>query len=228
MIAHRGVSGIECENSCPAFVLAGSRSYYGIETDVHITRDGKFLICHDSNISRVAGGVNMEIEECDYDDLRKVPLVSPNMGERRTDLYLPALEDYISICKKYDKESILEIKTDFSVEDIEKMAAVIDEIGHGDKVTYISFSRVAMENLRKVLPGAKAQYLTCDANGETLEFLDKYNFDLDILYSSLTPEYVNLVHDHGHKINVWTVDSLDTARRMQELGVDYITSNILE
>ncbi len=37
MIAHRGLSGIEMENTCSAFVAAGNRSYFGIETDVHVT-----------------------------------------------------------------------------------------------------------------------------------------------------------------------------------------------
>ena len=37
MVAHRGVSGIEKENTCAAFVAAGNRSYYGVETDVHRT-----------------------------------------------------------------------------------------------------------------------------------------------------------------------------------------------
>lgn len=39
MIAHRGVCGIECENTAAAFVAAGNRSYFGIETDVHRTAD---------------------------------------------------------------------------------------------------------------------------------------------------------------------------------------------
>ena len=34
MVAHRGVSGLERENTCAAFVAAGNRSYFGIETDV--------------------------------------------------------------------------------------------------------------------------------------------------------------------------------------------------
>ena len=38
MIAHRGVSGLERENTCPAFVAAGVKSYYGIETDVHVKK----------------------------------------------------------------------------------------------------------------------------------------------------------------------------------------------
>ena len=39
MIAHRGLSGLERENTCSAFVAAGNRSYFGIETDVHRTAD---------------------------------------------------------------------------------------------------------------------------------------------------------------------------------------------
>ena len=52
-IAHRGLSGIECENTCAAFVAAGNRSYLGIETDVHITADGNFAVIHDDNTARV-------------------------------------------------------------------------------------------------------------------------------------------------------------------------------
>ncbi|MFQ7076813.1 MAG: glycerophosphodiester phosphodiesterase family protein [Christensenellaceae bacterium] len=43
MIAHRGVSGLEKENTCAAFVAAGVKTYYGIETDVHVTADGEYL-----------------------------------------------------------------------------------------------------------------------------------------------------------------------------------------
>ena len=47
MVAHRGVSGLELENTCAAFVAAGNRSYFGVETDVHVTKDGKFVITAD-------------------------------------------------------------------------------------------------------------------------------------------------------------------------------------
>ena len=40
MVAHRGVSGLEKENTMAAFVAAGNRSYYGIATDIHRTLDG--------------------------------------------------------------------------------------------------------------------------------------------------------------------------------------------
>ena len=54
LVAHRGLSGIETENTNAAFVAAGNRSYYGIETDIHRTTDGRFVVCHDDNLLRVA------------------------------------------------------------------------------------------------------------------------------------------------------------------------------
>ena len=54
MVAHRGLSGLEKENTCAAFVAACNRAtYFGVETDVHRTADGQFVIFHDDNTARV-------------------------------------------------------------------------------------------------------------------------------------------------------------------------------
>ena len=73
MIAHRGVSGLELENTCAAFVAAGNRSYFGIETDVHVTADGKFIIIHDDSTGRV-GTEAMTVEETSFEVLRGLQL----------------------------------------------------------------------------------------------------------------------------------------------------------
>ena len=109
MIAHRGVSGLERENTCAAFVAAGNRSYFGIETDVHLTADGQYVIIHDDTTTRVAG-VELTVEETDMATLRKLRLTDVATGLPREDLCLPTLEEYISICKKYDKVAVLELK----------------------------------------------------------------------------------------------------------------------
>ena len=63
MVAHRGLSGLEKENTCSAFVAACNRAtYFGVETDVHRTADGQFVIFHDDNTARV-GIDHMVIEE---------------------------------------------------------------------------------------------------------------------------------------------------------------------
>jgi len=64
LVAHRGLSGIELENTNAAFVAAGNRSYFGIETDVHVTKDKKYILIHDSSTLRVSG-VDINVEETD-------------------------------------------------------------------------------------------------------------------------------------------------------------------
>lgn len=73
MVAHRGVSGLELENTNAAFVAAGNRSYLGMETDVHVTADGKYVLHHDNNTSRLSD-IDICIEESSYDELIKIRL----------------------------------------------------------------------------------------------------------------------------------------------------------
>ena len=44
MVAHRGLSGLEKENTCAAFIAAGDRSHFGIETDIRPTLDGRYRV----------------------------------------------------------------------------------------------------------------------------------------------------------------------------------------
>ena len=44
----------------------------------------------------------------------------------------------------------------------------------------------------------------------------------------MTREIVEKVHAAGLEVNVWTVDDPEIGAEMIALGVDYITSNILE
>ena len=127
MVAHRGVSGLEKENTMPAFVAAGNRSYYGIETDVHKTADGKYILFHDDTTARVAID-NMVVEETAYDTLRALPLTDREGKRGRIDLRMPNLEEYINLCKAYGKDAVLELKNAFEEEDIYEICEIIDEV----------------------------------------------------------------------------------------------------
>lgn len=226
MIAHRGVSGLERENTCPAFVAAGVKTYYGIETDVHVTKDKHFIICHDDNIQRVTG-VDMEIEQSNFADLRKTPILETD-GSMRSDLVFPTLEDYIRICKKYDKIAVLELKCYIVEEDIQAIVEVVKALGWYEHTIFISFWKENLIAVRKHYPDATLQFLTSQATDETFAFLMQYRLDLDIQFCPLTPEYLDKMHKHGIKVNCWTVDNPEDANRLINMGVDMITSNILE
>ena len=152
MIAHRGVSGLERENTCAAFVAAGNRSYFGIETDVHQTT------------TRVTGR-ELTVEETDFDSLRQLRLLDIINDMPRADLCLPSPEEYISICKKYEKTAVLELKNPMSPETVKAF------------------------------------------------------------WTQLPPA---ATWDHGIEVNVWTVNTPEEAEKLIGMGVDYITSNLLE
>lgn len=229
MVAHRGLSGIELENTASAFVAAGNRSYYGIETDVHRTGDGQFVVIHDDTTKRV-GIDNLVVEETSYETLRALRLADKDGVRGRNDLRIPSLLEYTQICKKYGKVSVLELKNHFEPADVDKIIEIIRAEGWLENTIFISFDLDNLIYLRSVLPEQPAQYLIGTFTDELLDILIKYNLDLDIYYKTvtLTPERIKAVHDAGHKVNVWTVDVIEDAERMIEYGVDFITSNIIE
>ena len=230
VIAHRGLSGIERENTCPAFVAACNRSYYGIETDVHITKDGKFVIIHDETTQRITlGEYNINVEESSYADVENIILPDLDGTTYRKDIRIPLLKEYIMVCKKYGKICVLEIKNHLEERDIEKLIDEIKDLGYIDRVIFISFDFENCINVRKFLPENDVQFLTSkEITNELIEKLCENNLDLDIYYKQLNAENIKLLHSKGIKVNCWTCDDKDIAEKIVSYGVDFITSNILE
>lgn len=227
MVAHRGVSGLEAENTCAAFVAAGNRSYYGIETDVHVTKDHKIAVIHDDRTNRVSA-VDRIVEESTLEELQNIPLYNKEQGGYRTDLRIPTLTDYISICKRYDKKAVLELKNQMAPQDISQIVEIIKEQAYLEHVIFISFSWENVAHLRQMLPHQKIQFLIGKYEDTLVEKLITHRIDLDIHHAAVTKELVDLLHQNGLEINCWTVDNPEDANRLISLGVDYITSNILE
>lgn len=229
MIAHRGLSGLEKENTAAAFVAAGNHSYFGIETDVHETADGKLIIIHDDNTKRVAG-CEYIVEQTDFDTLRAIKLLDRKSEQTRADLVMPTLEEYLSICQRYEKTAVLELKNAMKTETILKIVRVIEEMGYLDKTIFISFALSNLIALRKAYPQASIQYIVEQIEDfpTLLETLKEYRLDLDARHTVIKEEMVPQLHDSGIKVNVWTVNTADRAERMQQIGVDFITTNIVE
>ncbi len=227
MIAHRGLSGIELENTNTAFIAAGNRSHYGIETDVHKTSDGKFVVFHDDTTGRLCTE-DVRVEETPFDTLRALKLHTADGDESRPELRIPTLKEYINTCKRYEKTAVLELKNEFTSEEIADICAEIDECEYFDKMVFISFCFENLVRLRELRPATTVQFLTDKYDDSLPETLSKHDFDLDILYTELTAENMRTLHKAGVKINCWTCNDKSAAEYLIKNGIDYITSNILE
>ena len=227
-VAHRGASGLERENTALAFTAAGSREkYFGIETDVHRTADGRYVCIHDSNTKRVSG-IDMDVEASTLEQLQSIRLTDMDGTADRADLRIPTLQDYIKICRDYGKVSVLELKTPFEAEHVREIVDIIRDMGHLDMTIFISFHRQDLVYLREYMPDQPAQLLTGEWNDEVKAFVTKHDLDIDICYSALSKEKFDDIKAAGKKVNIWTVDDKDTGEKFAEWGADYLTTNILE
>lgn len=59
-------------------------------------------------------------------------------------------------------------------------------------------------------------------------FRKEYKLDIDIEYQALDKNAVRVLKSNDIKINCWTCDDKDYAEKLVKMGVDFITSNILE
>jgi glycerophosphoryl diester phosphodiesterase len=227
MVAHMGAKGLETENTVAAYVASANRSYYGIETDVHITKDKKVIAIHDENAKRVSG-VDILVEESNFDDLRKIRLFDNN-GKVREDLCMPSLEDYISVCKRYGKVAVLELKNRMADEDVHMIYDIIESMEYNDSTIYISFSIENLHAIREKNPTQTVQYLIGkNVPADLVDTLKKYKYDLDVYSEVVTKELIDACHSVGALVNVWTVDSVEKAEALVDIGIDFITTNIIE
>lgn len=228
VIAHRGCSGLECENSTSAFVAAGMRTYYGIESDVHCTADGQYLIFHDDNTARMTDK-DFVMEQTDAKTLMSLTLKDKDGTFERRDLVMPTLTDYFKICKRYEKIAVLELKNPIPPQHIAAIVAVARDMGYFEQTVFISFYPENVIALRQMEPTANIQFLSnMELTDEIIGLLEQYKVDLDIEYHKLDAEKIQKLHARGITVNCWTCDDRDAAEQLAAWGIDYITTNILE
>lgn len=227
MIAHRGLSALERENTISAFVAAANRSYYGIETDIHRTADGGFVTIHDGRTGRVSP-IDLSVEDSLLSDLRSIKLYDTHGLFTRGDLVIPTMEEYAVVCQDYGKVSVLELKSRFTKDEIAEIIAILRMREQLENTVFIAFEIENLYLVREILPNHPVQFLTGTLSEEIYRTLVARRMDLDVHYAALTKEWVNRYHAEGLKVNCWTVDDPDICRRLMEWGVDYITTNRLE
>ena len=125
-------------------------------------------------------------------------------------------------------ECVFTAKAEGGANRYDKIVSMIEKAGYLDHVIFISFALKNLIFLRRRYPTQPAQYLIKEWDDKVLDPLEKYNLGIDIYYKSATPDNVRKVHALGQEYNVWTVNEAVDGDAMVAMGVDYITTNILE
>lgn len=243
LIAHRGYSAVAPENTKAAFSLAarGDNSFDAIECDVHKTKDGKFVISHDSNLSRIFG-LDREIKECNYDEIKDLVAVGGKGVRSYPKERICTLEQYMDILKKSNKRAVIELKESYRQDVSDKLYGLISSYGINNRMDIISFNYDALLQMSWSIqksPGTAAPDLyllsSCpdvgmvvNGNLTDAQWAVNQGFHLDAYYYWLSADVISAMHGAGKKIGVYTVDDFSTACHfIFDLGVDCMTSNTL-
>ena len=221
-IAHKGFSSAHLGNTEAAFRAAAEMGFYGIETDIRKTLDGYFVCSHDATV-QYADGTEKKISMTK----RSALLARPIKNEMTSgDAYLCTFETYLQACKDGNKVAVIELK-DFTDEyDARTILGIVDAEYDRKKVMFISFSYTSLLSVKKVDPSIELQYLSQTENDRNLEYCFRDGVSIDVKQTLLTEELVQSFHDAGLKVNVWTVNEGTDLQRAEELGVDYITTDV--
>jgi glycerophosphoryl diester phosphodiesterase len=210
VIAHRGASGYEYENSRAAFRRAVMLDADGVELDVHATRDGAIVVHHDAEIPGF-GPIGL----LSRTEARQVRIRN---GEP-----LPLLSEVLELVG--DRDVYVEVKSLPEVHD-EELLAVLDQGPAPARYSVHSFDHRIVRRLGSCRPEVRRGILLSayldDAVaamrgvGATTLWQEWQQVDRDL---------VNRVHDAGFSIIAWTVNEIGDLERMARLGVDGLCGN---
>ena len=112
--AHKGVSTENPENTMPAFIAAACQGYKIIELDVSVTKDGKFVLLHDTTINRTARYKNgdelphpIKINDITYEEVKEYDF-GIWFSKKFKGTPLPLFEDVL----KFAKQKNIKLKID--------------------------------------------------------------------------------------------------------------------
>jgi len=215
IIAHRGASGYEFENSISAFKKAIELKAHMIETDAQVTNDGIIVLSHDNSIKKITNQKGY-ISKLSFKDLRKIPLKN---GET-----IPTYQELIDLCKNK-----IDINLEIKARRVEqKVLTITEENKMLNNVLFSSFSLKTLKKIREINSKARLAYLIIVEGS----FIARLNFwmnkILNIGVESINPfhafissKLVQEAHKKEIAIYPWTInDGTKIKKLIKEKNID--------
>lgn len=233
IISHRGAVKKAPQNTLAAFRASLEMQIDGVETDVHLTKDGKVVLCHNTDIDATSNGKGF-INDMTYEELLQYDF-GGWFGEEFKDERIPELGDFLDLIGGVEIINI-EIKTPYNSNYgvVDETIKAFHEREIFDKLLISSFDPVALRRAKEVDPDTKTALLYDMTKPIYADFKDDpvaYAVKLGCI--ALHPFSLNInmktvarAHEYGLFVNPWTVDRISTANRMQKIGADALITNV--
>lgn len=226
-ISHRGFQPMAPANSLPSFAYAGRLQQWAIETDVHFTRDGVAVCCHNDTVDATFDGAGT-IRDMTWAQLSALRMDQGNRVACFTDeqLRMPLFSQYLGICRRYGSVPFIELKTD-------DVGRVLDEVHAAgftdDEIVISAISLTRLQEARRLSPDVFVHRIFAQEEElSALAQLGNAGLSWNIKDVRDCPQgKIDAAHALGLKVCLRAGDTLEDVRRMLALGCDYIPSNCM-
>jgi len=224
IIAHRGASGHAPENTLAAFERAVELGAGFIETDLHLTRDARFVAIHDRTLERTTNG-NGSVNDFTLAQLRELEAGvwydRKYMGER-----MPAVEEILAFARKHDVVFYLELKYEAAWGMHHALVGALRNPDDAARTIVISFDPATLSALRKldatIMTGLLVEESGMDWVKTALEVGARQICPRSTL---ITPAFVDAAHRADLHVATWTVNDPDEMRSVIAAGADGVMTD---
>ncbi|MET9359327.1 glycerophosphodiester phosphodiesterase family protein [Streptomyces sp. NPDC006632] len=210
-IGHRGVMGVEPENTLRSFVHAERAGMDVIELDLRLSKDGALVVLHDAEVDRTTDGRG-PVGEMTLAELREL---DAGRGER-----IPVFEEVLDAVKTPIQAEIKDVAAARS------LAEVIERRDLVGRVEVISFHDTALAEIATLVPGVRTGLVDDDWGPDLIDRARTVGArSLVLSIERITLETVERAHAAGLKVIGWTVNTQDHLRLARALQLDGATTD---
>jgi glycerophosphoryl diester phosphodiesterase len=216
IIAHRGFSGVYPENTLLSIQKALDVGASWIEIDIHLSRDGRIVVIHDSNVNRTTDGHG---NVC---DMTSVEIKALDAGSWKDPAFsgesIPFLDEVLELVRERARINI-EIKCGHAV--IKPLNKVLELCQVGRDVKISCFDLDVLKAVKGDCPGLAVGALLSDDRQITAAYnMGFRDFHLPIRY--LNRAVISRIKEFQGRSFFFTVNNHETMERCIDLGVDGI------
>jgi len=214
-VGHRGVMGVEPENTLRSFTRAQREGLDQIELDLHLSKDGALIVMHDDKVDRTTDGSGA-VADLTLDELRGL---DAGLGER-----VPVFEEVLDAVDKPIQAEIKDIAA------ARVLAEVLRERDALDRVDVLSFHDEALREVRALLPDARTVLVAEGPLGPDIvpraQAVGACLVSLEL--RRISRALVQECHGAGIPVIAWTVNTPADLALVRALGLDGAVTDLPE
>lgn len=233
IIAHRGANKRAPQNTMAAFKIAKEMKIDGFETDVHLTKDRKVVICHNPDIDATSNGFGF-VNDYTYEELCHFDFGGYFSSDYANEK-IPELSEFLDLAAGLEIINI-EIKTphnnDYTV--VDETLRLVAEKGLTKNLLISSFDPVALKRVKDLDRDVKTGLLYdmtkkifFDIIKDPIAYADRLGCEaLHPFAYAISKRTVSRAKAYGMDINAWTVDDTTTAKMMHLIGATGLITDV--